>query len=59
MTNMKSKAGGETIQSLHREMINNEKLYQKALNNKEQFSVLKGFKNIIKELRSKLEKKAL
>lgn len=41
--------------SLHRQMIDNERLYQEALHKDEPFSVLKGFKNIIKELRSKLE----
>lgn len=47
------------IAFLHSQMISNEKLYQQALKSDEQFKVLKGFKNIMKELRSKLEIKLL
>jgi hypothetical protein len=46
---------GKEITSLHRQMISNEKLYQQALKDDEQFHVLKGFKNILKELKSRLE----
>jgi hypothetical protein len=56
---MKFNINREAISSLHQQMIDNEKLYQKALKNDEEFSVLKGFKNILKDLRSRLEKKLL
>jgi hypothetical protein len=56
---MKSKLMSETNQSLHQELIDNEISYQRALKNDEQFSVLKGFKDILKALRSRLDKKPL
>jgi hypothetical protein len=45
----------QTPTSLHQQMIENESMYQQALHNDEPFRVLKGFKNIIKELKAKLE----
>jgi hypothetical protein len=44
---------------LHEQMIINEQNYQRALKNDEAFSVLKGFKNAMKRLKSKLEKNPL
>jgi hypothetical protein len=43
------------ISVLHQQMIKNEQLYQIALSADEEFSVLKGFKNIIKNLKFELE----
>jgi bifunctional ADP-heptose synthase (sugar kinase/adenylyltransferase) len=52
---MQVKIKRERISSLHQQMIRNEKDYQKALKNDEEFSVLKGFKNILRDLKFKLE----
>jgi hypothetical protein len=40
---------------LHRQMITNENQYQQALKLDQQFSVLKGFKDALKQLRERLE----
>lgn len=39
-------------------MIRMEKLYRASLERDDKFSILKGFKNIIRELKSKLENKS-
>jgi hypothetical protein len=43
------------IDCLHRQIITNENQYRQALKLDQQFSVLKGFKDILKQLREKLE----
>jgi hypothetical protein len=53
---MPTRTETSTTSAIHNQMIQAEQHYQQALQKDEEFSILKGFRNIIKELKSKLER---